>query len=185
MSGVLVAVVPGLGQGLQDDSVERLGHIRRQGRRRLGDLAHMLVGDGDRGVPGEGGLAGEQLVEQAPGGVEVGTGIDDLAARLLRGEVLGGADHGVRLGDRRGGVLHGPRNAEIHDLHRAGGGQHDVPGLDVAVHDARTVGVLESIQHTRGDLNRLRDRDGLAIAEEFADRVPLDVLHHDVGHRPR
>ena len=182
VGGVLVAVLAALGQGLEDHPVQGLGHIGRQRGGALGNLPHVLVGDGHGGVALEGRLAGEQLVKETPGGVQVRAGVHGLAAGLLRGEVLGGAHHRVGLGDRGGGVLNGPRNAEVHDLHGAGGGQHDVSGLDVAVDDPHPVGVLQGVQHAGDDLHGLRDRDGLALAEELAHGVPLDVLHHDVGH---
>ena len=44
--------------------------------------------------------AGEQLVEHAAGGVEVGAGVDGAALRLLGREVLRGADDRLRLGHR-------------------------------------------------------------------------------------
>ena len=181
MGGVLVAVLPALGQRLEDHPVQGLGDIGRQRGGALGNLPHVLVGDGHGGVALEGRLAGEQLVKETPGGVQVRAGVHGLAAGLLWGEVLGGAHHCVGLGDRGGGVLNGPRDAEVHDLHRAGGGQHDVSGLDVAVDDPHPVGVLQGVQDTGDDLHRLRNRDGLALAEELAHRVPLDVLHDDVG----
>ena len=183
VGGVLVAVVAVLGQGLEHDPVEGLGHVGGHGRRRPRDLAHVLVGDGHRGVAREGRFAGEQLVEQAAGRVQVAAGVDDLAAGLLGRQVLGGAHHGVGLGDGRRGVLHGAGDAEVHHLHRARRGQHDVAGLDVPVDDAGAVGVLQRVQDAGDDLHGLGDGHGLALAEELADRVPLDVLHDDVGHR--
>ena len=51
------------------------------------------------------------------------------------------------------------------------------------MHDARTVGVLQGVQHARRDLDGFRDRDGLPVAEELAHCMTLDVLHDDVGHR--
>ena len=49
-----------------------------------GLLARVLVGDRDRGVADERRPAGEQLEQQAAGGVQVGAGVDLLAAGLLR-----------------------------------------------------------------------------------------------------
>ncbi|BCK70044.1 hypothetical protein Srufu_039970 [Streptomyces libani subsp. rufus] len=49
----------------------------------------MLVDDRERGLAGERRPQREEFVEQTAGGVEVGAGVDGLAERLLRGEVLG------------------------------------------------------------------------------------------------
>src|SRR5690606_34866248 len=112
----LVPVVGVLDQRLQDDGVHlgRALGAEAAVRRRL--LAHGLVGDGDRGVAHERRAGGQQLVEQAAGGVEGGAGVDLFAFGLFGGEVLGGADHGRRLGHRHGGVAHGAGDAEVHDL---------------------------------------------------------------------
>ena len=48
----------------------------------------MLIGDRHRGVPAEGRLPGEQLEEDHPRGVQVGAGVDLLAARRLSLEMV-------------------------------------------------------------------------------------------------
>ena len=143
----------------------------------------MLVGDRDRGVADERRPAGEQLVEQAAGGVDVAAGVDLLAAGLLGREVLRGADHGGGLGHRGAGVGHRAGDAEVHHLHVAGAGEHDVGRLDVAVHDALLVAVGQRGEHAVGDLHRALGHQPVAGGEQLAQRRALDVLHHDVGHR--
>ena len=64
-----------------------------------GVLPDVLVGHRDGGVAAERRRAGDELVEQAAHRVDVGAGVHALAAGLLGGEVLGGADH------RGGGVI--------------------------------------------------------------------------------
>ena len=102
-------------------------------------FAHVLIGNRDSGVTFEWRATCEQLVEQNTGGVEVGAGVDTLAAGLLGREVLGGAD------DAGGGCLRGrvvadgAGDTEVHHLHAVTLHDHDVGGLDVTVHDTRAV----------------------------------------------
>ncbi|MPM63510.1 hypothetical protein SDC9_110390 [bioreactor metagenome] len=146
-------------------------------------LADVLVGDGDRRVADERRPAGEQLVEQAAGGVQVGPEADLLAAGPFGGEVLGGPDHRGGLGHRRLGVGDGPGDAEVHHLHRAGGvGEHHVARLDVAVHDPGPVRVAQRIEHALGDLQGPLGGERLTGVHHLAERTTLDQLHHDVGH---
>src|SRR5690606_11348164 len=137
-------------------------------------------GDGDRGVAHERRADGQQLVEQAAGGVEVGAGVDLFAFGLFGGEVLGGADHGRRLGHRHAGVAHGAGDAEVHDLDLAVAGQHDVGRLDVAVHDARAVRVLQGLEDPDGHLQCPLRQQLATTVEKLTQRGAVDVLHDDV-----
>ena len=129
-----------------------------------------------------GGTPDQQFVQQAAGGVDVAAVVDGLAAGLLGREVLRRADHGCGLRHRRRGVGDGAGDAEVHHLHDAPGGEHDVGGLDVAVHDAGLVAVAEGFEHALGELQGLGRHDLASGAEQFAQGVALDELHHDEGH---
>ena len=59
------------------------------------------------------------------------------------------------LGNRNRTILNSARNTEVHDLHLAGVGQHDVPRLNVTVHNAVTVRVAQCLQHARDNLASL------------------------------
>ena len=179
----LVAVLDPLRERLHHDGVDLRRHLGVVVGRGSGGLADVLVGDRHRGVADEGRAPGEQLVEQAPGGVDVGAGVDGLAAGLLRGEVLGGADHGGGLGHRAGRVGHRPSDAEVHHLHVTGGREHHVARLDVAVDDPGPVAVVERRQDAAGDLERARRQDLAALAQDVAQRPAGHELHDDVGLR--
>lgn len=106
--------------------------------------------------------------------------VDGLAQRLLGGEVLRRTHDHAGLGHRRLSAVQGPRDAEVHHLHRTGVGDDDVGRLDVAVHDAVLVRVRERLEYS-GDYDQcLLGRRGLGVEEQIADGTPLDQLHHDV-----
>ena len=110
--------------------------------------------------------AGQHLEQHDAEGPDVGALVDGLAPRLLGRHVGGGpedqagrgagAGQGRRL--RQGGRAAGERvvvsapglgEAEVEDLDLALRGELDVRGLEVAVHDALLVGLLEGL----GDLH--------------------------------
>ncbi len=143
----------------------------------------MLIRDRDRGVAGEGRPSGQQLIQQAPGRVQVAAGIDPLAPCLLGGQVLRGADDLGRLRHRGLRVADGPGDAEVHHLDVPGPGQHHVAGLDVPVHDAVAVAVVKRPQHAVEDLHRPFRQQPAVFPQQVAQGAAVDVLHHDVGDR--
>ena len=100
-----------------------------------------------------------------------------LAAGLLGREVGGRAEHRADLGDAR--LVGGPRDAEVGELDHVAVGDEQVAGLDVAVHDAVAVGVVEAAAGLGDDLDGLLDVEVAAVAQQLGARVAGDVLHHD------
>ena len=180
LGGGLVALGRVLGHRLQHDGVGPGRDLRVDARRRDRVLPDVLVGDGDRGVPGERGPAGEQFVQQAPGRVQVAARVHPLAAGLLGRQVLRGPDHLGGLGHGGLGVADGAGDAEVHHLDLGRPGQHHVAGLDVPVHDPVPVAVVQRPQHPVGDLQRPLGEQAPVVAEQFAQGPAVHVLHHDV-----
>ena len=76
----------------------------------------------------------------------------------------------------------GPSDAVVHHLDHAARGDHDVGRLDVAVHDAHAVAVVEGVEDVLGDADRLERLEGAPLAQLLPQGVPVDVLHDDVRH---
>ena len=68
--------------------------------------------------------------------------------------------------------------AEVEELGVAVPGDHDVVGLDVAVEDARVVGLGQALGDLEGDLDRAQEIE-LAVGDEPADGPAVDVFHGD------
>ena len=100
-----------------------------------------------------------------------------MPARLLRREVLRGADDRALLGHL---ARAGARDAEVRHLHVPLGIDEHVVRLDVAVDDAVSVREAEC----REDLPRVvdgdRDRRAAAREDQLLQRAPVEVLHRDV-----
>ena len=119
-------------------------------------------------------LGGQHLGEDDPGREDVGADVEGEAASLLRGHV----GRGPR--DRAGAVFRQtPRDAEVHHHHAAGGRDHDVLGLEVAVDEPRLVDRIEPGEELRGDLARLLELERPALAEQVGQGGALEVLHGD------
>ena len=103
----------------------------------------MLVGNGHGRIARERRLSSEQLEKQHASGVQIRTRINRLTLRLLGGEVLSSAHDRIGLRHGRLGIGDCASNAEVHDLDLTLGGQHDISGLDIAVHEASRMRVLE------------------------------------------
>ncbi len=164
-----------LGQALLDDPAQVARHAVGQRRRRVVDLGQGR-GDGRAGV--ERLAAGEHLLRDDPQGVEVAGAGGSTAERLLGREVLRRAQH--LAGTRVRGAVDGPGDAEVGELHPPVGGDEDVGGLDVAVHDAGRVGRRERERRLADDAPHLAGRHR-AAADDGGERVTLDELHDEVG----
>jgi hypothetical protein len=136
---------------------------------------------GHRGGALERRAAGEQGVEHAAQGVEVGAPVDPAAERLLGGEVLGGAHDGVGRRERlRAGRVGQLGDAEVEHAHPAVGGVGDVARLDVAVHQPAGVRGVERRGHLAAHLDDLVDRQR-TVGQLVGQARPGQQLHDDVG----
>jgi hypothetical protein len=123
-------------------------------------------------------LAGQHLVEDDPERVDVGLAGHLVAERLLRGDVVGRAEHAPGRGQPL--RLERPRDPEVGHLRPALGVDQDVLRLDVAVDEH--LGVRG--RQRSSDLDRvghgLADGQPAEPADSLLERLALDVLEHDV-----
>jgi len=171
--------------------VEHRAHLvvrEERGPRRLREASPEQLG---RARPRERRPAGEELVEDAARGIDVGAGVDPRSRDLLWRHVGRGAHDQARRRTRPGLGLRSPRlarpehwasEAEVEDLEPAVGGQHQVRRLDVAVHDAPGVRRAERIRHLCAEAQDILDRQRTAT-EPLRERLPLDQLLGDVERR--
>jgi hypothetical protein len=164
------------GSGARDQRVDVRRERGHQPRRRRDVLVHVLVGDLDRRVGLVRLLAGEHLVDQHAGRVDVGAGVGMAVDDELGGEVGDGADQ--HAGARVLGLgVDGASQPEVGDLDPAVVGQQDVLGLHVAVDHPGPVGGAQRGQHRLDHGQRPGRRHRCLGADQVAERDPGDVLH--------
>ncbi len=122
--------------------------------------------------------AREHLVEHDAEGVDVAAGVGDSAGDELGGEVRDGAEQSL---PRRGVGAHRPGEAEVAELDAPVVGEHDVLGLEVAMHDPSRVRRREAREHGLADLQRLLCGEMALLLQQLPQRDARQVLHDEVG----
>ena len=154
-----------LGEAAGEHAAEGVGH---RGRGGAGQSRGLVAQDGAhhlrRAPAGEGALAGQELMEHAAEGEDIGAGAGGLAPHLLRRHVAdraedrpgGGERHlGAGLGHLTGARLAGELGeTEVEDLDPPFLGHEDILGLEVAMHDPALVGRGEAARDLGGPLDR-------------------------------
>ena len=149
-----VALLGLLGEQLQDDGLEPRWHAGDELRRTRRPFLDMLVSDRHRRIADERRASAQDLVEHHTERIEIAAGIDVEALGLFGGEVRGGAHDRTGLGEIVGGRRQRPGDAEVGHLGDPGGGDDDVAGLHVAVHDTALVCRSEGTGNLEDDLRR-------------------------------
>src|SRR5215216_252242 len=168
-----------LGERAQHDRVELGGQLpARLGRprRRIREVGPEL---GLVGLALERDAAGEHEVQDAAERVDVGAGVDALAADLLWRDVVERADPllRARLAAARERLLREPEVAQVDVPGRI---HHHVLRLDVAMHVAGPVDRVEGVAEPHRDARRpLRLQRALG-AYDGAQVAARDVAHHEI-----
>ena len=161
----------------------QIGPHLDQLRRLVGEaLDHRLL----HGIGGEGQGPGQHVEEHQAQRVDVAPAIQLVARQLLGAHELGRADHQAGPRDLLAAPLaaHGLGKAEIDDLHRvrpvATAREHDIVGLQVAVHDAEVMGRLERGRHLDSDVGGPGKGQRSLAPDQLRERLALDELHRQV-----
>jgi hypothetical protein len=87
----------------------------------------------------------------------------------------------TKASSSRSGRLVVARQAEVHQHGGAVGAEHHVAGLDVQVHQALAVQVVQRGGHARRRWRTTSSSGSGAASSRGLQRLALDALHHDVG----
>src|SRR5436309_10972913 len=146
-----------------------------------GDLLHdVLVADRERVLPVEWHTADEALIRDDAERIDVGAAVERLGAGLLRAHVMRRAD--VRAGARQLAARGRLRDPEVGDHRQPVLVEHDVVGLDVAMHDAALVRVREGARHLYQDLPDLGRGERTARGQHGRERLAAQELHDEIDH---
>ena len=128
------------------------------------------------GLSGERALAGKQLIENEPEGVDV-TAHRDLAA----GDLLG-CHEGRRTGTNldTGKTIRQPGKPEIGDANITSTVDHHIGRLEVTVEDALLMSCSETGTELTGDLHRLVFRQAADTPQKDRQIFTVDVFHRQV-----
>ncbi len=139
---------------------------------------HELVEDRRDVVTGERLQPAQHLEGDDAEGEDIGAAVEVLAHRLLGRHVARRPHHDAGMSDVG---IHHLRDPEVGDLHFLTGEDDDVGGLDVPVHDAFGVGVVDGARDLRNEANHHLGLQPLFL-EHFGHRLTFDILHRQPGH---
>ena len=141
----------------------------------------------------EGNAAREHLVEDDAHRVEIAARVERLALALLGRHVLGRADDDALRGELLPassglallGELRDAEVAHLHDVRRVAlvvgaGEDHDVLGLEIAVHDAHLVRDGERRERLGHDVCHAPPGQRPVLADDVEEIAPVEELHRDV-----
>ncbi len=173
-----------------DHRRDQLGERSRRFTSHFADVAYLSreAGGDDRlhGIATKRWLAGQHLVQHAAEAVDVGAAIHPLFSDgLLWAHVLRRAEDDPREGETLVPLrLQHARNAEVCEQ-RLPGGEEDVLGLDIAVHDATRVRAFQCRRERAHDDDRLAWGKLVLPLEPVAQRLPFDERGDVVELPPR
>lgn len=144
-------------------------------------LAGVLAREVVRGLAGERRYPDQHFVQHTAQRVEIGGLRHLLGLELLGSHVAGGSDADARAGQPGlVRVVDDAAHAEVEDLDRPTLGEHDVGGLQVAVHDARGVGGGEAVGDLGADRGCPGEGELWLLLDQVAQCLPVQELHGEI-----
>jgi hypothetical protein len=166
-------------QAVEEQRLERRGQVRPQRRGRRRRLRRVRHHQRERLRVHERRPPGEDLVQHDAERVQVGAGVDGLAAGLLGRHVAAGAEHRARQRVRR--ALEDPRDAEVDDPRDevpVGLLHEHVPRLEIAVNHPLIVRCLQAGEDAVPDLGgHVEGHRAPPRRHELGEGARVDVLH--------
>ena len=141
----------------------------------------MLNGHGDRGIPLKREPSGKHLIENDAGGIDIAARVDPAAPRLLRRDIVDGAQRLLRQRILSSGSQ--PGDPEVSHLDAAVPEDHDVLGLDIPVYDASAVGMGQGLHDLGNEMECLPPIEGRTLRLHILlESNAVDKFHHDIFH---
>ena len=163
--------------------VDEVDEPDRDGRPEVSEVGGVALQSCERGVgvgfAEERHPTGEAFVEHEAERVDVGATVEAFAADLFGRQVLGGAHHHVVAGEVFVAGVEPFRDPEVGEQDAPVGGDEDVAGFDVAVHEAAAVRLVECARDRGADVDREFGAESLLRVEQLAEALAVDELHHD------
>ena len=129
-------------------------------------------------------LAHDALVHDRADRIDVAPPIEFVSLNLFGGHVVRRADDGATTGHLRfHRALEKLREPEVQHLGRlaiAALGDHDVLGLEVAVHDPRRVCILYGPRDLSAQIGNPSERHRPIFVEHLGEVVAIDILHDEI-----
>ena len=181
--GRLIALLEIDAHGLHGERVQLFRDLRNNRARVRREAGDVLKRDllGRFAVIGQ--RAGEHLIEHNAERIEVAAGVRLKTLGLLGRDIVHGADG--RVGSAAAVFVLKGGDAEISHLGDAVAVDHNVLRLNIAMHDAVLMRVLERLCDLRGKEERLRRGELPLAGDILLERDAFDQLHDDILHRER
>ena len=123
----------------------------------------------------------QHLIQHHTGGIDVGSGIHTVAARLFGGNIMHAAQRFLR---QRISGIGKAGNTEIGNFYTAIPQDHNVLRLDVAVNNATAMGVVQTADDLRDKMQRFAPVHLTAALHILLQRNAFQQFHYDIFQFP-
>jgi hypothetical protein len=168
-----------LGHSLFDQTDEGPGKLEGLGVQDGGGALQVLKENAHGRLALEGRLAGENLEQESPEGIDVGVNPHITTVDLFRSHVVWCPYEDSALRESGARLLNHRRETEVHDLHRVIVSDEDVGGLDVAMDDLLGVRRAKPLADLLCDGDTALPLQPAVISKDLRQTPAGEVLHGD------